>query len=159
VVSAAFVFANGADLDALWKQQPLQHYLRVLGAIAFMASLWFAPVYAWLLFVSAAVKRGVFLWAVMPSVALIAIEKIVFKSTVFAEIILSRFIRFNETNSTVGQIDQAANLATKVESGRPHFAIDFDLKFFTSSEVWIGLAIAAVLLIATTHIRRLRDPI
>jgi len=159
IVSAIFVLANGADLDALWKYQPMHYHVLAIGPIAFMASLWFAPVYAWLLFISASVKRGVFLWAVMPIIALIAIEKIVFKSSVFTEIIQSRLVRFSETNTTVRQVESSTNLATKVESGRPRFAIDFDLNFFTNFEVWTGLVIAVILLLAATHMRRRRDPI
>ena len=39
-------------------------------------TLWYAPLYGWLLLVSAWAKRAPFLWAVLPPLALALLEKI-----------------------------------------------------------------------------------
>src|SRR5262249_56882795 len=49
-----------------------------------------APLYAWLLLVSAWARRAPFLWAVLPPLAIGGLEKLVFNTTYFANVIANR---------------------------------------------------------------------
>ena len=46
-------------------------------------ALWQAPIFAWLLLVSGWARRATFLWAVLPWLAIGALEKIVFDTALF----------------------------------------------------------------------------
>ena len=54
-------------------------------------SLWHAPIYAWLLLVSAWARRLAILWAVLPLIAIGMVEKVAFNTTYFANMIGNRF--------------------------------------------------------------------
>ncbi len=54
-------------------------------------SLWWAPIYAWLLLVSAWARRAPFLWAVLPPMAIAVVEKIAFNTSHFASLLARRF--------------------------------------------------------------------
>ena len=54
------------------------------------STLWQAPVFAWLLLVSGWARRATFLWAVLPWLAISAIEKIAFDTAYFARMLVGR---------------------------------------------------------------------
>ncbi len=54
------------------------------------SALWAAPLYGWLLLVGAYARRATFLWAVLPWLAVCAIEKIVFGTGYLAHIVGQR---------------------------------------------------------------------
>jgi|JI10StandDraft_1071094.scaffolds.fasta_scaffold147456_3 ABC-2 type transport system permease protein len=157
--SAAVVSAKGQDIGALWLHQPLGHYAVAVGVVGLGASFWFLPVYAWLIFVSSWVKRGVLLWAIVPVLGIIAIERIVSKSTVFADIIFARLFRPQHSNTTKALADQAANQTSLTLVDKPRYSVNFDGSWLSSPDLWVGIAIAIVFLIAAIRMRRLRDPI
>ena len=53
-------------------------------------ALWFAPLYAWLLLVSAWARRAPLLWAVLPSLALGVVERMAFGTSHFGSLIRYR---------------------------------------------------------------------
>src|SRR5688500_9243976 len=55
-------------------------------------ALWHAPIYAWLLLVSAWARRSAFLWAVLPLGSIAAMERIVFGSSHFGKLLGYRLI-------------------------------------------------------------------
>ncbi len=71
---------GGEDAGLLWSQVPLLHVagLFVYGVIT--QTLWYAPVWAWLLLVSAWAKRMTFLWGVGPPLALCVFERLAFNT-------------------------------------------------------------------------------
>ena len=50
-------------------------------------SLWYAPVVAWLLLVSAWAKRATFLWAVLPPIALLLFEKLALRHAILQRLL------------------------------------------------------------------------
>ena len=53
-------------------------------------ALWHAPIYAWLLLVSAWAPRAPLLWAVLPPIAIGFFEKMAFDTTHFLALLLAR---------------------------------------------------------------------
>lgn len=110
--------------------------------------LWHAPIYAWLLLVSAWARRAVFLWAVLPLLAIGVIEKIVFNTSYFATMLLHRLTGPERLHLTAPGSVPADPMMT------------FDPgQFLSAPGLWIGLAVAAAFLAAAVWMRRYREPI
>src|SRR4029079_1068523 len=62
--------------------------------LLFIASgmLWYLPLFAYLMLVSVWARRNAFLWAVLPPVAILAIEGLILRSNNFGEFLGHRFI-------------------------------------------------------------------
>ncbi len=115
-------------------------------------TLWWAPVYAWLLLVSGWAKRAPFLWAVLPPLGLALLEKVALGTTRIGGLIQSRLVgggdvAFVTVHKTPG-MDPSAMF--------PH--ID-PAKFVSTPGLWVGLVVAAGMLAATVWMRRRREPI
>lgn len=118
-------------------------------------TLWWAPVYGWLLLVSGWAKRAPFLWAVLPPLAVALAEKLAFDTTYVGSVIQSRLMGSYE--EAFRPLERGAVKAGTV----PVFGLDqIDAgKFLSSPGVWIGLVVAGGLIAATVWLRREREPI
>ena len=149
LLSNAILLAN--DLPTATPEQlPLvQFWFTFLYGLVAMA-LWHAPIYAWLLLVSAWAKRATFLWSVLPFFVLCVFEWVTFRT-----IHVATFIRYR----TAGWVTQAFVPHVK---GSPQMdplrSIDLD-KFLSTPGLWIGIVVAVGLLVAAVQLRRYREPI
>jgi ABC-2 type transport system permease protein len=133
----------------LTKLRLFQMSLVLLYGLAVLA-LWHAPVYAWLLLVSGWARRTPFLWAVMPLLAIAAVEKIAFNTSYFASMLSYRLTgSFAEAFAPRAQDGEVIDRLAQLDPG----------KFLTSPGLWIGLAFAAAFLVAAARLRRYREPI
>jgi ABC-2 type transport system permease protein len=117
-------------------------------------ALWHAPLYGWLLLVSGWARRTTFLWAVLPLLAICAVEEIAFHTSYFGTLLKDRLIGF--------AADAFAFKAPGNVPVDPHFIPLTQLtpgKFLSSPGLWVGLAVAAALLAAAVRLRRYREPI
>jgi ABC-2 type transport system permease protein len=111
-------------------------------------ALWHAPIYAWLLLVSGWARRAVFLWAVLPLLAIGIIEKIAFNTSYFATMLLHRLTGPEHLHLTAPG------------SGPAHPMMTFDPgEFLSAPGLWIGLAFAAAFLAAAVRLRHYREAI
>jgi ABC-2 type transport system permease protein len=118
------------------------------------SALWEAPVFAWLLLVSSWARRATFLWAVLPWLAISAIEKLAFDTTFFIRMLVRRLTGGFEEGFVVVHYPKDAHVPVVDR------LTQFDpLKFLSSPGLWIGLIIAAGFLIATIRLRRYRGPL
>jgi ABC-2 type transport system permease protein len=111
-------------------------------------TLWYAPIYAWLLLLSAWARRATFLWAVLPPFAIGVFEQITFQTTHFAQWLRYRFMGHFDRSFDVkhGQhIDSLAQLTPGT--------------FLSTPGLWLGLVFAAAFLAAAVRMRRYREPI
>jgi ABC-2 type transport system permease protein len=152
IASTATVYLSGASVAALWNQLPFASMPIGLAYFIVAITLWYAPVYCWFLFVSAWVKRGSFAWAVVPPVAVIAIEQIAFNGSFFTVALKTRLtgVFTHAFSESQGAGFSAASNGTIVPDPG---------KLIASPSLWVGLAIAIALLFATIRLRRFRDPI
>jgi ABC-2 type transport system permease protein len=156
LVSSLIVLGSGLSVATLWTQVALpQRSLMLLYHLVTVHALWYAPIYAWLLLVSAWARRAPFLWAVLPPLAIYAIEKIAFNTSHFGAWLAYRFSgpeAFNFSSSP-GLSAQAGGMSmTGMTSLDP-------AKFFSTPGLWIGLIVAAAFLFAAARLRRYRGPI
>jgi ABC-2 type transport system permease protein len=147
VVSTVVLVANGVS-PATWEQLPLlQSFLVLLYGLIALA-LWHAPIYGWLLVVSGWARRALFLWAVLPPIALCIVEKMAFDTSYLWSILKNRFLGFAGDAFAFGAhgtIDSLAQLTP--------------LKFLSTPGLWIGLAVAAGFVAAAVRLRRYREAI
>lgn len=124
------------------------------------AVLWYAPLTAYLLLISAWARRNVQLWAILPPLIAILVERIAFGSHYLSTWVLYRL--------GPGWQSQWEQWLERTFSG-PYFNSSggssvprlFDgfqpLHTFANVDLWLGLAVAAGLLFAAIRIRRYRD--
>ena len=146
LASSAYLSMTGRSAAGLWQLPWLQMTSGLLYHLVTVHSLYYAPIFGWLLLVSAWAKRLPFLWAFLPLAAIGVIEKIVFNSTLFATMLGSR-------------ISGGMEAAPAKGSGMMMPWPSHPLEFLTRPGLWIGLAIAAACLAGAVRLRRYRDPI
>jgi ABC-2 type transport system permease protein len=154
VLSVAALLISGGSVATLWRQLPLfQLQAGLLYSLA-VITLWYAPIYAWLLLISAWARRITFLWAVLPPLAIALVEFLAFHTSHFGLLLRERFIgfapkAFNFRMPDGALIDPHFIPITQITPGR----------FLTSPGLWIGLLFAAAFLAAAVRLRRYREPI
>jgi ABC-2 type transport system permease protein len=153
LLSTAVLLPSGG-VATLWAHLPLFQMELVLLYGLLVFALWHAPLYAWLLLVSAWARRATFLWAVLPLLAIGVFERITFHTSHFANLLHRRLLGFAW---------DAFNF--KTPDGSPvdlHF-IPLSLltpgKFLSRPGLWIGLIFAAIFLAAAVRLRRFSEPI
>lgn len=159
LLSTVVLLAKGVSIATLWMQLPLLQIWLALVYSLIVLSLWYAPIYGWLLLVSAWARRSTFLWAVMPPLAVCVVEKIALGSGHFWSILKERLTGGLQQGFAVTRIDgDFVTSRMGAEAGAPMQLLD-PVKFLGSPSLWIGLVLAAVLIAATMWMRRYREPI
>jgi ABC-2 type transport system permease protein len=143
------LLASGMGLATFWSRLDLlREMFQLLYHLVTVHVFWYAPLYAWLLLISAWARRAPFLWAVLPPFAVAMFEKMAFHSSYFVQFLGDR----------VGGGADAAD---------PMQGNDFPLvpgmhltpgAFLATPGLWLGLVFAAVFLVAAARLRRLRQP-
>jgi ABC-2 type transport system permease protein len=143
VISSAVLAGSGVDIPwreilsvrvpAIW----LYHLVTVHG-------IWYAPLYCWLLLISAWAPRAPFLWAFLPPFVIYGVEKIAFNTSYFLDMLKYRLM-----GSGTGMAEHQQDFASTLI---PHH-------FLSTPGLWTGLAVAAIFLYATVQLRRSRGPI
>jgi ABC-2 type transport system permease protein len=126
-------------------------------AILLCGVIWYAPIAAYFLLLSAWARKLVFLWAIVPLAAIPALEGIFFQSRHVLEFIGRRFIGFIPAM----HLDPAAfNTGDHGVTGPriDNVLGQIDVSgVLLSGEAWAGVAAAAVMVYVTIRIRRYRD--
>jgi ABC-2 type transport system permease protein len=154
LLSAAALLMSGGSVATWWRQLPLFQLQAVLLYTLAVIALWYAPIYAWLLLISAWARRTTFLWAVLPPMAIALVELIAFHTAHFGLLLRERFFGFAPKAFAFRKpdgslIDPHFIPITQITPGR----------FLSSPGLWIGLVFAAVFLAAAVRLRRYREPI
>ena len=114
-----------------------------------ITSLWFAPLWGWLMLASAWAKRAVFLWASLPIVAVIVAEGWILNTTRFGEVIGRHIVTgFSIINANLGKVLDEHDFVNAIQT--PLEAIGY-------VDFWVGLAMASGFIGAAIYIRRFRD--
>ena len=149
LLSSVVVLASGLSVATLWARLELyQTMLMLLYHLVTVHMLWYAPLYAWLLLISAWARRAPFLWAVLPPFAIAIFEKIAFHSSHFGAFLEYRFSGGREAVNNM-QGDFPVHPGMHLTPGT----------FLATPGLWVGLAFAAIFLVAAARLRRYRTPI
>jgi ABC-2 type transport system permease protein len=148
-VSTAVLAGSGMDTALLWSRLPFFE-MTVTMLYGYAAHiLWYAPIFGWLMLVSAWARRTPFLWAVLPFFAICVLEYIALGTTWFASVLRYRVsgamveaFKPHDPNALVIHISQ-------LDPGR----------FLGSTGLWLGLAFAVACFAAAVRLRRDREPI
>lgn len=147
LLSTAVFAGSGVSIHELWAASSslrlpviwLYHLITVHG-------LWYAPIYAWLLLVSAWAPRAPFLWAFLPPFVIWGVEKIAFNTSHFLGILQYRLLG---PGSGMAANDHAHDFAATLI---PHH-------FLSTPGLWTGLLLASIFLFFTVRLRRSHGPI
>jgi ABC-2 type transport system permease protein len=132
------------------------HALILYGIVA--AVLWYLPLIAWLLLVSAWARRAVILWAVLPPLAVMFLEEVLFDTSHFAGMLRDRFVGWIDAamqSNPAGERLIIMDGETTKWSPRLESIVD-PAGFVASPSLWIGIAVAGLLVWAAIAIRRHR---
>jgi ABC-2 type transport system permease protein len=146
LAASAYLSMHGRSAAALWNLPWLRMSSGMLYHLVTVHSLYYAPIFGWLLLVSAWAKRQPFLWAFLPLAAIGVIEKIVFNTTHFAMMLASRISGGMEGDPAKG-------------GGMMMLWPSHPFEFLTRPGLWFGLALAAICVAGAVRLRRYRDPI
>ena len=143
--STFVLLLGGHNPVELWARLPLLRMTltTVYGLIA--QALWWAPLYAWLLLVSAWAKRVPILWAVLPWAVISMLEKMAFGTRHFGA-----FLMYRVAGTGKVAFDFSAHHVVPVIT---------PLRFLATPGLWMGLLVAAAFLALATRLRRERDPL
>ena len=153
LLSTAVLLPSGLA-GTTWQLLPWPRLSLILLYGLVTSALWEAPIFAWLLLVSGWARRATFLWAVLPWLAISAIEKLAFDTTFFIRMLVRRMTGGFEEGFVVVRYPKDAHVPVvdRLTELDP-------LKFLSSPGLWVGLIIAAAFLIATVRLRRYRGPL
>lgn len=145
LLASAVLVGSGANIAALWTQVSFFRFsLDLFYHMLTVHGLWYAPLYAWLLLVSAAAPRAPFVWAALPPFVVWGVEKMAFNTTNFLSLLQVRL-----TGPPDPDMPRNADLMSALI---PHH-------FFDQPGLWGGLAVAAVFLVIAVRLRRYRGPV
>ncbi|MGH8186994.1 MAG: ABC transporter permease, partial [Steroidobacteraceae bacterium] len=163
VLSSIGLLFAGANPAPLWTNLPIFFEVTVVVSYALIViSLWFAPIYGWLLLVSSWAKRSTFLWAVLPPVAIIVFERLAFGTRYAADVLSYRLGDGMESAFINGKLgrrgDVGAEFTARAEEHNLLATLDPG-GFLANPYLWVGLAVAAGFVAAAIWMRRYREPI
>jgi ABC-2 type transport system permease protein len=151
VISGMVLSANGISSSMVWDQMSLADIVTInFGHVVAFHGIWYAPLYAWLLLVSAWATRLPFLWATLPPAAIVVIERVAFNSAHFAGLLQVLFFGFPQADAPSASVMHGMTMEM--------MALPFG-QFLLGPGLWIGLVASAVLLLGAARLRRVRTAI
>ena len=150
LLSSAILLGRGLSVARFWSELSFfQMSLLLLYHLFTAHAIWPAPVYAWLMLVSAWARRAVLLFAALPVLVIGAIEMLLFQTSHFARMVGERLI---------GHIPDAAVRPHEMWPTNPMIHLT-PAQYLLDPAVWAGLLVAAALLALAVRLRRSQGPI
>jgi ABC-2 type transport system permease protein len=148
MVSTLVLAATGSGAGLLWSRLPFVQMPVVMVYGVCVHALWFAPLYAWILFVSAWARRMPVAWVALPPLVLGMAEHVATRSSLVGRLLRWRLMgamgRAFDTSENGGMVLSLWDLTP--------------LRFLTSPGLWGGLVVAALCVAGAIHFRRVREP-
>ena len=133
-----------------WTRVPFfQNWFVLLYGLVAIA-LWHAPIYGWLLMVSAWARKATFLWAVMPAFALSAFERITFGTSYVPSFVRYRLMGFAPSAFEFG--DRKHPTVESLAQLTP-------VQYLVTPGLWLGLLFAAAFVFVAMRLRRAQGPL
>ncbi|HEU5163323.1 MAG TPA: ABC transporter permease, partial [Thermoanaerobaculia bacterium] len=148
LLSSAVLLANGmSPVSTLSAWNPAAQSIILLYALVALVT-WHAPIYAWFIFVSGWARRAIVLWAIIPIIAFSALFRVGWSSEEICSLLVYRAIG-GMREAFIFTRGSSISSLSQLTPG----------KFFTMPGLWVGLALAAVLLAVAIRVRRNREPV
>jgi ABC-2 type transport system permease protein len=148
VIDVITASAGGVSTAQFWSDlSPFSMWGGLFYHLITVHALWYAPMFGWLLLVSAWAKRLPILWAILPPAAIAIVEKIAFNTSHFAQMLGNRL-------GGPGMADPSAE-----HFRMPGMLMGGPLDFLTQPGLWGGLLVTALFLAAAVRLRKVRGPI
>jgi ABC-2 type transport system permease protein len=147
LVAAAFLAFRDVEAGGMLSRLPLGVMTVSLLYGAAVQALWFAPIFAYLLMVSAWAKRAVFAWAFIPVFAAWAVETITSGTQYVGHLV--RY-RFSGGQAHAFAIDAGDGPVTRLAQMTP-------LGLLAAPGLWLGLLFAAGFVAVAVQLRRRRE--
>jgi ABC-2 type transport system permease protein len=122
-----------------------------------LASLWYAPIAAWLLLISVWAKRAPFLWAVLPPALVMLFEEIIFNTEYVAQLVGYRLTHFFEVATIGFEVENGAESQAIVDAIQNTYDRLSAISLLGELHLYSGLAVAAAFVVAAIRLRRWRD--
>lgn len=157
------VRASSSIGGALWHAD-LWLQLQVLWLYVIVASaIWYLPIAAYLLVVSAWAKRAVMLWSILPPIALMLAERWFFGTHVIAHQLGERLVgavrvMFNDPEACCSWVTTVVDNDT-IRTPASIWGFLNPGGFFSSLETWIGAAAGVALVVVAIQLRMRRTEI
>jgi ABC-2 type transport system permease protein len=167
LLSTIILLLGDSDAGLLWTHvQYLEFTVVMIGAVLAL-SLWLAPIYSYLLLISAWAKRATFLWAALTLFAIAIAEKLVLGTSHFIALIkyrLGGWIPSLFSHSAAGDFavqGESANAYADFGASFPAHPLQLlnPINFLTDPHLWGGLIVAAGFVAAAVWLRRYREPL
>jgi len=147
LVNSAVLAGSGQSVAQLWRVMvPLEMWVMLFYHLMAVHALWHAPFYGWMLLVSSWARRAAFLWAALPVVAVMALEKLLFHTTHFAN-----FLGYRLAGDPTAVFVRDFPTDPMTQLSPLHFLINRGL--------WTGLAFAALCVWGAVRLRRQQGPL
>lgn len=133
--------------------------VEALMLVALCASiLWYAPLAAYLLLVSAWARRNVFLWAILPPIIAMLIERVSTGTHYVGELIEYRTWGHLDSLNLEHSVNHAVHEGHREIVSLPGVFDGINMsQLLLNIDLWLGLAVAAGFVFAAARIRRYRD--
>ncbi|MDH3589529.1 MAG: ABC-2 transporter permease [Gammaproteobacteria bacterium] len=145
----------------IWSQLPFISAPATLLYAFAVQSLWYAPVFAWLLLASAWARRAPALWALLPPAGIALIEGATLHSSNFAELIGKRLTPIVPTAYRDEDIepilDKMHYSGDEIEWSEAFGSLIDPQSFLAEPGMWVGLVFATVFVAGAIWLRRYRD--
>lgn len=146
-LNAIALSGTGLSFSQLWNSLGLWSSAKMLlYHLVTVHILWYAPLYAWLLLVSAWARRAPLLWAFLPPLIISLFEKLAFHTSYVSTLLLGR----------LGTVSGASEGTGAPLMPSPQFMPD---RFFFLPGLWLGLLVAAGFIALAVRLRHQREPI
>ncbi|HVG23436.1 MAG TPA: ABC transporter permease [Thermoanaerobaculia bacterium] len=150
LLSSIVLLGNTRGLSLYWTHMKFVRlpiaYLYGLTAI----TLWHAPIHAWFLLMSAWAKRAAVLWAILPFLAVAAVEMSLFRTSSVMSALAARVMGWFRAGFVFPKHSTAA-------AANP-LAYLTPVRLFTTPALWLGLLFAALCIALAVRLRRNREP-
>jgi ABC-2 type transport system permease protein len=150
LAGGAVLSTSDPELATFWVRVPVLQQAPVMIYGLVTLTLWYAPLYAWILLVSGWARRMTIFWILLPSLVIAILEKIAFGTSAFIALMHYRLVgSYLEAFSPSAQRGGPIDPLTQLEP----------LHFLATPGLWGGLVVAAGFLATAVWQRRRREPI
>ena len=149
-VGSLALAATGQNAGLLWNAWPFFRMAVVLVYALVVMSLWYAPIYGWVLFVSSWARSMAILWAVLPPLGLCLAEKIALDTSYLWSLLGYRLHGF---------VHEAIHVDPHTKDIPDPLSVLTPVHFLSAPGLWAGLAVGAALIAGAIWLRRSREAI